>query len=128
MKTDNVSGQSNLALNKTEQGKEKEEIKQQAAKDELKTRDKEEKKAKKLSEVENKNAHMYHLDAVKKLIGENIQWREMRFYRNEREGQLYVDIVDKKTGEVLRTVPEPEFVKIATEFKHLAGMNLSING
>jgi len=68
------------------------------------------------------------LESVQKMIGENIQWREMRFYRHEADGKYYVDIIDKETGEVLRTVPEPEFVKVATEFKHLTGMNLDING
>lgn len=126
MKTDTVSGQGNLAYGKTEQAKEKEEGKQLESRQQLK--EEAQKSAKKLSEVENKNAHMYHMEAVKKLIGENIQWREMRFYRHESEGKLYVDIIDKQSGEVLRTIPEPEFVKIATEFKHLAGMNLNING
>lgn len=126
MKTDNVTTKGNLPYGKTEQAKDKEEVKQDDARQQIK--EKTEKSAKKMSEVENKNAHMYHLDAVKKLIGDNIQWREMRFYRHESEGQMYVDIIDKKTGEVLRTVPEPEFAKIATEFKHLAGMNLNISG
>ena len=48
-------------------------------------------------------------------------------YLDAREGGI-IQSIDKETGEVLRTVPEPEFVKIATEFKHLAGMNLNING
>ena len=126
MKTDTVAGKGNLPYGKTEQAKEKQEVKHQESKQQLKEQAK--KSAKKMSEVENKNANMYHMDAVKKLVGENIQWREMRFYRHEAEGQMYVDIIDKKTGEVLRTVPEPDFVKIATEFKHLAGMNLNING
>jgi uncharacterized FlaG/YvyC family protein len=68
------------------------------------------------------------LESVKKHIAENIQWREMRFYRHEADGQYFVDIIDKATGAVLRTVPEPEFVKLATEFKHLAGLNLDISG
>ncbi|MFH2131706.1 MAG: flagellar protein FlaG [bacterium] len=124
MKTNTVSGKGTIPYNRTEQVRE--ELKEQET---IQQREQKEKKqAKKMSEVENKNAHMYHLDAVKKLIGENIQWREMRFYQHEADGKRYVDIIDKKTGEVIRTVPEPEFVKIATEFKHLAGMNLNING
>jgi len=125
MKAETVTGKSNVPVNKAEQNKE--EIKHE---EEARKQRKEEalNPGKKPSEVTSQNAHMYHMDAVKKLIGDNIQWREMRFYRREAEGQMYVDIVDKKTGDVLRTVPEPEFTKIATEFKHLAGMNLSING
>jgi len=124
MKTDTVSGKGNVPFNKTDQVKEGD----QQSKKIDQEREETLKSRKKASENENKNAHLYHLDAVKKLIGEDIQWREMRFYRHEADGQMYVDIIDKKTGEVIRTVPEPEFVKIATEFKHLAGMNLNING
>ncbi len=124
MKTDSVSGKGHIPFNKTDQAKEgdqrSEKVNPQKEED-LDSR-------KKASSNENKNAHLFHMDAVKKMIGENIQWREMRFYRHEADGQMYVDIIDKKTGEVLRTVPEPEFVKIATQFKHLAGMNLNING
>ena len=124
MKTDTVSGKGNIPFKKTEQTKD--EVKQQeAARHQKEVAQKSREKA---SEVENKNAQMYHLDSVRKLIGEDIQWRVMRFYRHESDGKLYVDIIDKETGEVLRTVPEPEFVKIATEFKHLAGMNLNISG
>lgn len=126
MKTDTVSGKGNLPYGKTEQTREKGEGIHEEARQRMK--EQAQKSAKRMSEIENKHANMYHLDAVKKLIGEDIQWREMRFYRHEAEGQLYVDIIDKETGEVLRTVPEPDFVKIATEFKHLAGMNLNING
>ena len=110
MKTDTVSGKGNIPFKKTEQTKD--EVKQQeAARHQKEVAQKSREKA---SEVENKNAQMYHLDSVRKLIGEDIQWREMRFYRHESDGKLYVDIIDKETGEVLRTVPEPEFVKIAT--------------
>jgi uncharacterized FlaG/YvyC family protein len=84
--------------------------------------------ARKPQRIELKEPIQKPLESVKKLIGENIQWREMRFYRHEADGQYYVDIIDKNTGVVLRTVPEPEFVKLATEFKHLAGMNLDISG
>lgn len=77
---------------------------------------------------EAKMASLNQLDGVKKMIGENIEWRQMRFYRNEKDGKAYIDIVNKETGEVLRTVPEPEMHKIATQFKHLSGMTLDING
>lgn len=69
-----------------------------------------------------------HVEAVKRVIGENIEWRQMRFYRNQKDGKAYIDIVNKDTGEVIRTVPEPEMQKIATQFKHLSGMTLDING
>ncbi|NQU65725.1 MAG: flagellar protein FlaG [SAR324 cluster bacterium] len=124
MKTEFIAGRGNIRLNKTEPAKD--DVKQQET---VKTsQESAQNSGRKASEIENKNTQMYHLDAVKKLIGENIQWREMRFYRHESDGKMYVDIIDKETGEVLKTVPEPEFVKIATEFKHLAGLNLNING
>lgn len=41
---------------------------------------------------------------------------------------MYVDIIDKTTGKVIRTVPDTEFAEIAAKFKHLGGMSLNISG
>ncbi len=65
---------------------------------------------------------------VGKHINETIKWREMKFYQREQGGQMYVDIIDKKTGNVIRTVPDNEFSEIAAKFKHLSGMTLNISG
>lgn len=65
---------------------------------------------------------------VGKYINENIEWREMKFYQREQGGQMYVDIIDKKTGNVIRTVPDNEFSEIAAKFKNLSGMTLNISG
>ncbi|MCP4751286.1 MAG: flagellar protein FlaG [Proteobacteria bacterium] len=125
MKTDQVAGKGNAPYGIVDRQRSEMKIQEmeQAKKEASKAVEKEVEKA-----AETKDLPKNHLDAVKKLIGENVQWREMRFYRHEYDGKVYVDVVDKKTGQVVRTVPEPDFVEIATKFKHLSGLTLNING
>lgn len=126
MKTDQVQGKSNLPVGNIDRPKS--EIKNPENEQTNKEVSRAESSQKSKHDDENRELSANHLDAVKKLIGESIQWRQMRFYRHEEDGQIYVDIINKETGEVIRTVPEPELAKIATKFKHLAGMTLNING
>ena len=133
MKTDQVQNKGNHSYRSTEPSHQKAE---KVAESKKLNTSKEAKKSKKaiVSEGVSKRAkelkelNSSHADAVKKVIGENIEWRQMRFYRNQKDGKAYIDIVNKETGEVIRTVPEPEMQKIATQFKHLSGMTLDING
>ena len=67
-------------------------------------------------------------EAVKEMIGDSIQWREMKFYQRTEGGQLYIDIVDKNTGNVLRTIPDTKFAEIAEKFKQLSGLTIDISG
>lgn len=127
MKTDQVQNKGNHSYRSIEQAHQKAE-KVEKAEDKKKLKKSEEtdgigRRAKELKEL-----NEGHAEAVKRVIGENIEWRQMRFYRNQKDGKAYIDIVNKDTGEVIRTVPEPEMQKIATQFKHLAGMTLDING
>lgn len=69
-----------------------------------------------------------HLDSVKKHIAENIQWREMRFRRHEDQGEFVVDIIDKATGEVIRSIPEKEFQAVNSRLKQYSGYNINISG
>ena len=126
MKTDQVQGKSNLPVGNMDRPKS--EIKNLENEQTNKEVSRAESSQKSKHDDENRELSANHLDAVKKLIGESIQWRQMRFYRHEEDGQIYVDIINKETGEVIRTVPEPVLAKIATQFKHLAGMTLNING
>ena len=130
MKTDQVQNKGNHSYRSTEQAHQKTEKAEQAekAEDTKKHKKSEESTAVSKRAKELKELNKGHLEAVKKVIGDNIEWRQMRFYRNQKDGKAYVDIVNKETGEVIRTVPEPEMQKIATQFKHLAGMTLDING
>ncbi|MCG8333453.1 MAG: flagellar protein FlaG [Proteobacteria bacterium] len=67
-------------------------------------------------------------EAVQKLIGENIQWREMKFYQRQEGGQYYVDIVDKATGNVIRTIPDTKFGEVVEKYRQLSGLKINING
>ena len=78
--------------------------------------------------IELKEAAINNPEAVQKLIGENIQWRDMKFYQREEGGQYYIDIVDKATGNVLRTIPDTKFAEITEKFKQLKGLRINING
>ena len=69
-----------------------------------------------------------HVDSVKKHISENIQWKEMRFRRHEDQGRAYIDIIDKETGEVLKTIPEKEFQNVNSRLKQYSGYNINISG
>ncbi|MDH5560064.1 MAG: flagellar protein FlaG [Deltaproteobacteria bacterium] len=73
-------------------------------------------------------SHSKPVEEVKKMIEDSIQWKEMRFYRNEKDGKTYVDIVDKNTGEVIRTIPEPDFLTFAKQIQKRAGVTLNISG
>lgn len=67
-------------------------------------------------------------EAVQKLIGDNIQWREMKFYQRQEGGQMYIDIVDKASGNVVRTIPDTKLGEVAEKLKQFKGMNISISG
>ncbi len=67
-------------------------------------------------------------EAVSKLIGENIQWREMKFYQRQEGGQYYVDIVDKATGNLIRTIPDTKFAEVVDKYRQLSGLKINING
>jgi len=125
MKTDHISGKGNVRLSNTE--KNKKEIKETP---EVKEKREDQIVAKKKSEKKTQTVKKYgnHLDAVKKMIGDNIQWRELRFHRHEANGKIYVDVINKNSGEVIRTVPETDFVKFSNKYKELSGLNINISG
>ncbi len=78
--------------------------------------------------IELKKAVINNPEAVQKMIGDNIQWRDMKFYQREEGGQYYIDIVDKNTGNVLRTIPDTKFADVTSKFKQLKGLSINING
>ena len=67
-------------------------------------------------------------EAVKKMIGDSIEWREMKFYQREEGGRYYIDIIDKETGNVIRTIPDTKFSEIADKYKQLSGFKINISG
>lgn len=48
--------------------------------------------------------------------------RELRFQRSETTDTLVVQIVDQKTGEVIRQVPSEEMLKISKELEKISGL------
>ncbi len=123
MKTDNIQGNKVIGFG----------IKEKAGTD---SREKEIKPAtetSKLAEqpskrIELKESVINNPEAVQKMIGENIQWRDMKFYQREAGGQYYIDIVDRNTGNVLRTIPDTKFAEVTEKFKQLKGLRINING
>lgn len=67
-------------------------------------------------------------EAVKKMIGENIQWRDMKFYQRNEGGDVYIDIVDRSTGNVVRTIPDTKFRDVVESFKQTSGLKIDISG
>jgi len=64
--------------------------------------------------------------ALHDMLNQAIEWRELRFYRHTKDGNDYVDIIDRVSGEVLKTIPEPDFAKLANMFKQHPGITLDI--
>ena len=88
----------------------------------------EEKRTKSEGSRESKESKNDWLEAVKEHITEKVQWKRMRFYRHEEEGHIYVDIMDRKTGEVIKTLPESDFVELAGQLRRIPGLTIDING
>jgi len=121
MKTDRVAGARNIIYNKAQEAQ-----KNDAKATEESTTSRSVSDEKPYGEL--KKAVINNPEEVSKMIDESIKWREMKFYQREAGGQMYVDIIDKITGKVIRTVPDTEFAEISAKFKHLQGMSLNISG
>jgi uncharacterized FlaG/YvyC family protein len=69
------------------------------------------------------------LESVKKHIQENIQWKRMKFRRHEENNRIYIDIIDRKTNEVIKTIPETDFVKLSQQAsQNNPGLTINISG
>ena len=69
------------------------------------------------------------LESVKKHIQENIQWKRMKFRRHEENNRIYIDIIDRESNEVIKTIPETEFIKLSHQAaKNNPGLNINISG
>ncbi|MDT8447443.1 MAG: flagellar protein FlaG [bacterium] len=69
--------------------------------------------------------------AVREVIAEieerNLMWRNLRFDRLKKDGNDYVEIVDRLTGDVLKVLPQPDYNQLANHFKKHPGLTLDIN-
>ena len=50
------------------------------------------------------------------------QQREFRFVRDDASGYISVDVIDSRTGEVIRRLPGDEFLRIAQSFEQLGSV------
>ncbi|TAN48141.1 MAG: flagellar protein FlaG [Methylococcaceae bacterium] len=48
--------------------------------------------------------------------------RELRFQRSESTNQMVVQVIDHKTGEVIRQFPSEEMLKISKELEKISGL------
>ena len=69
-----------------------------------------------------------YLDDVKRAIGDSMQWRDMRFRHHQEAGMIYVQVVDKDTGEVVRQIPQQEFLDLSSKLKNHSGITLDVSG
>lgn len=53
------------------------------------------------------------------------QQREFRFVRDDASGYIAVDVIDSRTGEVIRRLPGDEFLRIARTFEQLGSVLVS---
>jgi len=70
----------------------------------------------------------YQIEAIRKLLDEAIEWRDLRYYRNEHDGIMYVDVVNRETGEVIRTIPEPDIQRELSKGHYGPGTHINIDG
>ena len=50
------------------------------------------------------------------------QQREFQFVRDQATGYISVDVIDSRTGEVIRRLPGEEFLRIAQTFERLGSV------
>jgi len=84
--------------------------------------------ARMLNEQIQKEEHVSELvkEAIEAIQGRNLEWRNMRFNRLKRDGNDYVEILDRVSGDVIKTLPQPDYNKLANHFKQHPGLTLDI--
>jgi len=70
----------------------------------------------------------YQVEAIRKMLDQAVEWRDLRYYRNEHDGIMYIDVVDRETGEVIRTIPEPDIQRELSKGFYAAGTHINIDG
>ena len=61
-------------------------------------------------------------------FGASIDWREIKFVRFDDGGVIYVNIIEKATGKVIRTVKQATLEAMSEAFKMVPGSTLNISG
>jgi len=66
--------------------------------------------------------------AIGEVFTGKIGWNEVRITRFEKDGILYVTVIEKATGREIRTITEELMGKLAKEFKNMTGKTMDISG
>lgn len=54
--------------------------------------------------------------------------KNLHFYTHEESGKIIVDVIDRDSGEVLKSIPEPEIVDMMAQLKESTGVLLDVQG
>jgi len=84
--------------------------------------------ARMINEQIQKEEHVSELvkEAIEAIQGRNLEWRNMRFNHLKKDGNDYVEILDRVSGDVIKTLPQPDYNKLANHFKQHPGLTLDI--
>ncbi|PCI27931.1 MAG: hypothetical protein COB67_07500 [SAR324 cluster bacterium] len=66
-------------------------------------------------------------EALSDFFGASIDWRELRFVHFAKDGLIYINVIEKATGRVLRTITEQTLEKMSGDFKHITGNTINIS-
>ena len=70
----------------------------------------------------------------KQILGEDnplaagVEWKSLRFRRHVESDRVIVDVINRNSGEVIKTVPEEELMDVLTKLKEIAGLTINITG
>ncbi|OGG96735.1 MAG: hypothetical protein A2508_09640 [Candidatus Lambdaproteobacteria bacterium RIFOXYD12_FULL_49_8] len=67
-------------------------------------------------------------EAIQEIQDRNLHWRQLRFHRHKKDGIDYVDVLDRITGECLKTLLLPDYNQLANQFKQHPGIVLDLQG
>ncbi|MCP4296186.1 MAG: flagellar protein FlaG [Proteobacteria bacterium] len=67
-------------------------------------------------------------DALDAVFGEGLDWRELSFRRNEKDGAMYVSVIERATGRVLRVIKEHSLDAMLEGLRAGAGKTIDISG
>lgn len=69
--------------------------------------------------------HLLTTEQLDYLSGKDLT--SLRFYRREGSQVVFIDIIDRDTGDLIRTYPEPELMDIFSRLRQ-TGLLVNVNG
>ncbi len=67
-------------------------------------------------------------DAFEAYFGEGLDWRELLFRRVEKEGVIYISVIERATGRVIRSIKEHTLDDLIKGLRVGPGKSLNIAG